>query len=89
MLLDFEHMNRELESITGIKPLPHKSFLENYIKAFYLPPENLDEWIVHHTEYSVGQVTALMNANAANSNVARKSTKSRLMNILESAKDAM
>lgn len=49
MLLDFDLLCRELETITALKPLPHKNFLNNYIKAFYLPPGNLDEWIVHHT----------------------------------------
>lgn len=49
MLLDFELLSTELEAISTLRPLPHKAFLENYIKAFYLPQENLDEWIVHHT----------------------------------------
>lgn len=49
MLLDFEHLSRELEAITGIKPLPGKAYLENYIKAFFLPRETLDTWIVEHT----------------------------------------
>ncbi|KAI1728650.1 vacuolar-sorting protein 54, of GARP complex domain-containing protein [Ditylenchus destructor] len=80
MLLDFELLNKELETLTGLRPLPHKSFLESYIKAFYLPAGDLDEWIVHHTEYSVSQVTALLHGNTVNTT---RSAKSRLISMLE------
>lgn len=49
MLLDYESLNGGLEAITNMKPLPHKYFLENYIKAFYLPQDDLNTWIIHHT----------------------------------------
>jgi hypothetical protein len=37
MLLDFGQLSQELEMISGLKPLPQKSYVEDYIKAYYLP----------------------------------------------------
>ena len=48
-LLDVEHLCNKLEELSGIRPLPHRPHVENYIKAFYLPNEDLSKWIVHHT----------------------------------------
>lgn len=48
MLLDFEQLTRELESMTGIRPIPYKAFVEDYIKAYYLPEDCLGDWIAKH-----------------------------------------
>lgn len=48
MLLDCQSLNGGLEIITNLKPLPHKSFLENYVKAFYFPQEELNSWLADH-----------------------------------------
>ena len=48
MLLDFEHLTRELETLSGLKPIPHRIYIEEYIKAFYLPENCLEEWIAKH-----------------------------------------
>lgn len=48
MLLDFEHLTREIEILSGIKPIPHRLYVEEYIKAFYLPENCLEEWIAKH-----------------------------------------
>jgi hypothetical protein len=61
MLLDFELLTTQLETITNLKPIPHRKFLENYIKAFFLPYQDLDKWIVDHAEYSLSQTSALLN----------------------------
>lgn len=31
------------------RPLPHKEFVENYIKAYYLPEQSIDQWIRDNT----------------------------------------
>ena len=51
MRLDSESLCRDIEKITGLCPLPHRPYLENYIKAFFLPPNELDKWISYHAEY--------------------------------------
>lgn len=48
MLLDYQSLNNGLETITNLKPIPHKSFLENYVKAFFFPHEELNLWLANH-----------------------------------------
>jgi hypothetical protein len=48
-LMDIGHICNCLEELSGLKPLPHRSHAENYIKAFFLPSDELNQWIVHHT----------------------------------------
>lgn len=48
MLLDFGQLNNELELISGLKPLPHKAYVETYIKAYYLPESCLESWVQQH-----------------------------------------
>jgi hypothetical protein len=47
--MDIGHICNCLEELSGLKPLPHRSHVENYIKAFFLPSDELNQWIVHHT----------------------------------------
>ncbi|CAF4452610.1 unnamed protein product [Rotaria sp. Silwood2] len=50
MQLDFQQLLRRLERIIeDLKPLPHKEFVENYIKAYYLPEQSIDQWIRDNT----------------------------------------
>lgn len=35
MLLDFGQLSREIEMISGLKPLPQRSFVEDYIKGWF------------------------------------------------------
>ncbi|KAH7726604.1 Protein VESA-1 [Aphelenchoides avenae] len=79
MLLDFEQLTRELESMTGIRPIPYKSFVEDYIKAYYLPEDCLGDWIAKHQEYTNAQLVSLLNTASQTT----KRAKSRLMNVLE------
>ena len=78
-LLDVEHLCNKLEEISGIRPLPHRPHVENYIKAFYLPNEDLSKWIVHHTEYSLNQTTALLNASTNTRGTKKAPTMSKLL----------
>ncbi len=47
MQLDFQQLVGRLERL--VRPLPHKAFVENYIKAYYLPESSLEQWISTHT----------------------------------------
>lgn len=49
MQLDFRHFVMKLERIAEMKPLPHQEYVTNYIKAFYIPESELEEWIKIHT----------------------------------------
>ena len=49
MQLDFQQLVRKLETITVLRPIPERSFVENYIKAYYLPESALEQWIAEHT----------------------------------------
>lgn len=48
MLLDFGQLSREIEMISGLKPLPQRAFVEDYIKAYYLPEVCLESWVKQH-----------------------------------------
>ncbi|UJR36882.1 hypothetical protein I4U23_029595 [Adineta vaga] len=61
MQLDFQQLLRRLERIIeDMKPLPHKEFVENYIKAYYLPEQSIDQWIRDNTIYTTKQRMALV-----------------------------
>ncbi|CAF4550005.1 unnamed protein product [Rotaria sp. Silwood1] len=61
MQLDFQQLLRRLERIIeDLKPLPHKEFVENYIKAYYLPEQSIDQWIRDNTMYTIKQRMALV-----------------------------
>ena len=48
MQLDFTQLSSKFESFTSLRPMPHKEYVELYIKAFYLTEDKLEEWIKEH-----------------------------------------
>lgn len=58
MQLDFRHFVMKLERITEIKPLPHQDYVTNYVKAFYIPEAELEEWMNHHPVSLTKMLTA-------------------------------
>uniref|UniRef100_A0A914NN81 Syndetin C-terminal domain-containing protein n=1 Tax=Meloidogyne incognita TaxID=6306 RepID=A0A914NN81_MELIC len=87
-LMDVEHLFKKLEELIGLRPFPHRLFVENYVKAFFLPSDELNEWIVRHTEYTLSQTGALLNASISNAPSATKKavTMSRIMvNLLDAS----
>lgn len=48
MLLDFEQLAKHLENFSSMKPIPYRIYVEEYIKAYYLPENCMDEWIAKH-----------------------------------------
>ena len=49
MQLDFRQFVLKLEAISDAKPLPHQDLVANYVKAYYIPETELDEWVKQHT----------------------------------------
>lgn len=80
MQLDFQMILMKLEPLCGIKPVPHASFVDGYIKAYYLPENGLEQWIKTHSEYSSKQLSSLLGAAAHVSKKAR-------LRILDALKD--
>ena len=49
MQLDFRHFVMKLERIAEIKPIPHQEYVATYVKAFYIPEAELEDWVKIHT----------------------------------------
>jgi len=48
MQLDFTQFLSKFEKISSLRPVPHKDYVENYVKAYYLPENELEKWIRSH-----------------------------------------
>ncbi|XP_064613648.1 LOW QUALITY PROTEIN: syndetin-like [Liolophura sinensis] len=79
MQLDFQQYITKLEKLTDVRPLPDRDFVESYIKAYYLPEAQLEQWVREHKVYSPKQLIALVNCIDHISKKARQ----RLTNIVE------
>lgn len=49
MQLDFTQFLSKFEKISSLRPVPHKEYVENYVKAYYLPENELEKWIKEHS----------------------------------------
>lgn len=49
MQLDFTQLQSKFEKISGLRPMPHKEYVESYVKAYYLPETELERWIREHS----------------------------------------
>ncbi|XP_034017409.1 syndetin [Thalassophryne amazonica] len=61
MQLDFQQFLMKLEKLTDLRPIPDKEFVETYIKAYYLTENDMEQFIKNHREYSMKQLTNLVN----------------------------
>ncbi|XP_065148061.1 syndetin isoform X2 [Paramisgurnus dabryanus] len=61
MQLDFQQFLMKLEKLTDLRPVPDKEFVETYIKAYYLTENDMEQFIKNHREYSMKQLTNLVN----------------------------
>lgn len=57
MQLDFTQFLTKFEKISGLRPVPHREYVENYVKAYYLPEIELEMWL---REHKVGFVTFVL-----------------------------
>ncbi|KAL6266883.1 hypothetical protein P5V15_003711 [Pogonomyrmex californicus] len=79
MQLDFTQLKSKFEKITSLRPMPHREYVELYIKAYYLPENSFEEWIKEHKEYSVKHLVGLISATCQNN----KKTRQRLIALVE------
>lgn len=79
MQLDFQQLVRKIETVTSLRPIPDKDFVETYVKAYYLPESAIDSWITDHKEYSPRQIVSLLNVAT---HISRK-TRQRISTALE------
>ncbi|KAK6100471.1 hypothetical protein QQG55_0790 [Brugia pahangi] len=79
MQLDFQQLIAKLEQLIDFMPIPHKAYVENYIKAYYLPESSMESWILQHREYTTNQIITLLNVATHISKKAR----TRIINALE------
>lgn len=49
MQLDFTQFLSKFEKISGLRPVPHREYVENYVKAYYLPEIELEKWMREHS----------------------------------------
>uniref|UniRef100_H2YKG0 Syndetin C-terminal domain-containing protein n=1 Tax=Ciona savignyi TaxID=51511 RepID=H2YKG0_CIOSA len=65
MQLDYQQFLMKLEKLTNIRPIPHREYVELYIKAYYLTESDLHQWVQQHAEYDHKQLTALLSCSSA------------------------
>lgn len=81
MSLDFQSFCTSLEKITGVKPLPKRNYVYEYIKAYYKTYQEIIPWAKNHPEYTLKQWISIVNIGPA-ANLPKK-TKSDLLMVLE------
>uniref|UniRef100_A0A915PU62 Syndetin n=1 Tax=Setaria digitata TaxID=48799 RepID=A0A915PU62_9BILA len=79
MQLDFQQLVAKLEQVVDFMAIPHKAYVENYIKAYYLPECSMESWVQQHTEYTTNQIITLLNVATHIS----KKTRTRIISALE------
>ncbi|XP_057652521.1 syndetin [Diorhabda carinulata] len=79
MQLDFTQFLTKFEKISSLKPVPHKEYVENYVKAYYLPDLELETWIKEHKEYSSKHLFGLVSCACQNN----KKTRQKLLQVIE------
>lgn len=79
MQLDFTQLGSKVEKICSLRPLPHREFVENYIKAYYLVEDQLEAWIKEHREYTSKQLLSLVSCVCSNN----KKSRQRLSALIE------
>lgn len=82
MQLDFAHFMSILELISNLKYPLHHAYVDGYIKAYYMPKDLLEVWIVEEklkNMYSIKQFTALITCTCIND----KKSRQKLLALLE------
>ncbi|XP_041968636.1 syndetin [Aricia agestis] len=66
MQLDYRQLFVKLEKISRLKPVPYQDYVDRYVKAYYLPRNELEEFVKTHTEYSNKHLKALVTCACEN-----------------------
>lgn len=83
MQLDFTHFISILEIISGGKYPEHRAYVEQYVKAYYLPKDLLEQWLVEGfgRGYSVKHLTGVVQCACTSD----KKLRQRLLALVESS----
>jgi hypothetical protein len=60
MSVDFSSLIRNLERVTRVSPIPNSKYVEEYIGCFFIPDNQLLDWVQVHPEYPPKHVLAVM-----------------------------
>ncbi|KAK9506582.1 hypothetical protein O3M35_008485 [Rhynocoris fuscipes] len=72
MQLDFIQLISKLEKLCSLRPIPHREYVESYVKAYYQPEDDLENWIKDHTEYTSKHLMALVSSVCQNNKKSRQ-----------------
>uniref|UniRef100_A0A182PG97 Syndetin C-terminal domain-containing protein n=1 Tax=Anopheles epiroticus TaxID=199890 RepID=A0A182PG97_9DIPT len=81
MQLDFTHFWSLLEIVSGGKHPEHRAYVEQYVKAYYLPKDLLEQWLLEPHGYSAKHLAGLVQCACSSD----KKTRQRLLALVESA----
>jgi predicted methyltransferase len=81
MQLDFQQFLMKLETLTNIRPIPDKQYVEVYVKAYYIGENDLEQWLRDHKEYSTKQLQSLVTTGVG-SHLSKKS-RQRLLSVVD------
>uniref|UniRef100_A0A0K2V6X7 Coiled-coil domain-containing protein 132 n=1 Tax=Lepeophtheirus salmonis TaxID=72036 RepID=A0A0K2V6X7_LEPSM len=81
MQLDYRHFVMKIEKVTSMKPAPFQNYVTNYIKAFYIPETELEDWLKRHTEYKSKHLESLANCIVYKNNRTKKKINSLLADL--------
>lgn len=85
MQLDFAHFMSIFELMSGLKYPTYYAYVDAYIKAFYMPKDILEAWIIEEKQkntYSIKQFTSLIACTCVND----KKSKQKLLGLLDQLK---
>ncbi|EAA06241.5 AGAP000343-PA [Anopheles gambiae str. PEST] len=80
MQLDFTHFWSLLEIVSGGKHPEHRAYVEQYVKAYYLPKDLLEQWLLEPRGYSPKHLAGLVQCACSSD----KKTRQRLLALVES-----
>ncbi|XP_063543759.1 syndetin [Cydia strobilella] len=66
MQLDYRQLFVKIEKNSGLKPVPYQEYVDRYVKAYYLPRNELEEFIRERLEYSNKHLLALVSCACEN-----------------------
>ncbi|XP_053678442.1 syndetin [Anopheles nili] len=81
MQLDFTHFWSLLEIVSGGKHPEHRAYVEQYVKAYYLPKDLLEQWLLEPHGYSSKHLAGLVQCACSSDKKARQ----RLLALVESS----
>ncbi|XP_063390635.1 syndetin [Cydia fagiglandana] len=66
MQLDYRQLFVKIEKNSGLKPVPYQEYVDRYVKAYYLPRNELEVFIRERLEYSNKHLLALVSCACEN-----------------------